>query len=336
MSNILCTGSAGFIGSHLADELISKGHRVLVMDDLSGGYRENVPDKAVFCPGSILDVALIEKLFHAYRFDYVCHLGAYAAEGLSHFIKNFNYQNNLIGSINLINASVNHGVKCFLFTSSMAVYGSGQVPFREDMNPEPEDSYGIAKLTVERELAITKRMFGMDYIVFRPHNVYGERQNIADKYRNVVGIFMNQLLKGEPMRIFGDGEQKRAFTYISDVIYYMAYALTDKRMYNQVFNVGAETPYTINELSVMVANAMGVFPQVEYLKTRDEVRLAYCDHEKIKSYGVSILPTPLKVGINAMAKWVKSHGARESKPFENIEIEKNLPPSWVKAKATFV
>src|SRR5204862_1825636 len=159
----------------------------------------------------------IDKLCGKYKFNNIYHLAAYAAEGLSHFIKCFNYTNNVVGSINLINAAVNHQVNCFVFTSSIAVYGAGQTPMTEDLTPVPEDPYGIAKLAVEQDLRVSHEMFGLDYVVFRPHNVYGERQNIGDRYRNVVGIFMNQLLKGEPMTVFGDGEQSRAFTHINDV-----------------------------------------------------------------------------------------------------------------------
>src|SRR5437016_153564 len=217
MPTSLVTGGAGFIGSHVADEALRLGHKVVVLDDLSGGFETNVPREAIFVRGSILDHDLIERLFDRYNFTYVYHLAAYAAEGLSHFIKRFNYSNNLIGSVNLINASVNYGVKRFVFTSSIAVYGAGQTPMTEEMTPLPEDSYGIAKLAVEKELKISHEMFGLDYVIFRPHNVYGERQNIGDRYRNVVGIFMNQLLRGEPMTIFGDGTQQRAFTHVSDL-----------------------------------------------------------------------------------------------------------------------
>src|ERR1700689_2348541 len=213
----LVTGGAGFMGSHVAETLLSMGHAVVVLDDLSGGFRGNVPGGAVFVEGSILDHDLIDRLFINHSFDYVYHLAAYAAEGLSHFIKRFNYNNNLIGSVNLVNSSVNHNVKCFVFTSSIAVYGAGQSPMSEDMSPVPEDSYGISKLAVEQELRVSHEMFALDYIIFRPHNVYGERQNIGDRYRNVVGIFMNQILRGEPMTIFGDGTQIRAFTHIDDV-----------------------------------------------------------------------------------------------------------------------
>jgi UDP-glucose 4-epimerase len=148
----------------------------------------------------------------------VYHLAAYAAGGLSHFIKSFNYRNNVVGSVNLINAAVNHDVDCFVFTSSIAVYGAGQVPMVESLRPEPEDSYGIAKYAVELELLASKRMFGLDYVIFRPHNAYGELQHIGDRYRNVLGIFINQIMNREPLSIFGDGTQTRAFTHVGDII----------------------------------------------------------------------------------------------------------------------
>ncbi|MCI0520595.1 MAG: NAD-dependent epimerase/dehydratase family protein, partial [Chloroflexi bacterium] len=218
MSKALVTGGAGFIGSHVAELLQRRGHEVLVLDDLSGGFEDNLTPGVDFVQGSINDEALIHRLFAEHGFTYVFHLAAYAAEGLSHFIKRFNYNNNLIGSVNLINAAVNHQVKCFVFTSSIAVYGaSPELPMTEATTPHPEDPYGIAKLAVEQELRVSKDMFGLDYVIFRPHNVYGERQNIGDKYRNVVGIFMNQILQGKPMTIFGDGSQTRAFSYIGDV-----------------------------------------------------------------------------------------------------------------------
>src|SRR5262249_39240882 len=146
MNSSLVTGGAGFIGSHVAEALVSEGHQVLVLDDLSGGFTENVPKGAVSYQGSILDVGLLRQIFTTHRVDYVFHLAAYAAEGLSHFIRHFNYQNNLIGSINLINAAVNHEVKCFVFTSSIAVYGRNQLPMTEEILPLPVDPYGVAKL----------------------------------------------------------------------------------------------------------------------------------------------------------------------------------------------
>jgi UDP-glucose 4-epimerase len=328
MSTMLVTGGAGFMGSHVAEHLLKAGHRVVVLDDLSGGFEENVPEKALFVKGSIMDHELINELFEEHRFDQVYHLAAYAAEGLSHFIKRFNYNNNLIGSVNLINASINYGVKTFVFTSSIAVYGAGQSPMSEDMIPVPEDSYGIAKLAVEQELRVSHEMFGLDYIIFRPHNVYGERQNIGDRYRNVVGIFMNQLLKGEPMTVFGDGTQQRAFTHIDDVAPIIAQSVEFAAARNTVFNVGADVPYTVNTLAEVVSSAMGKPCKKLHLDPRNEVKIAFSDHSKAERVFGTKEKTSLEKGINGMAEWVRQHGSRESSVFENIEVAKNMPPSW--------
>ena len=328
MPTSLVTGGAGFIGSHVADELLALGHKVVVLDDLSGGFEDNVPKESTFVRGSILDHELIDRLFDRHHFTYVYHLAAYAAEGLSHFIKRFNYQNNLIGSVNLINASINHKVKCFVFTSSIAVYGAGQSPMSEEMIPMPEDSYGIAKLAVERELKVSQEMFGLDFVIFRPHNVYGERQNIGDRYRNVVGIFMNQLMKGEAMSIFGDGTQQRAFTHIRDVAPIIAACVDFDAANNELFNVGADVPYTVNELAQVVADAMGKKREVIHLDPRNEVKIAFSDHSRAEKVFGKRNKTSLEAGIRTMAEWVKVHGARESSVFENIEIAKKLPKSW--------
>ncbi len=328
---VLVTGGAGFIGSHVAEHLVKAGRDVLVLDDLSGGFEENIPPRAMFVQGSILDHNLINALFAEHQFDHVYHLAAYAAEGLSHFIKRFNYNNNVVGSINLINAAINHGVQRFVFTSSIAVYGAGQSPMTEDMLPMPEDSYGIAKYAIEQELKISHEMFGLDYVIFRPHNVYGERQNIGDRYRNVVGIFMNQLLKGEAMTIFGDGEQQRAFTHISDVAPIIAESAEVQSAQNQIFNVGAEVPFTVNCLAKVIAQAMRVECRVKRLDPRNEVKLAFSDHSRAESVFGKRRKVTLDEGIARMAEWVKAHGARHSTTFSEIEIVKNLPPSWAAA-----
>ncbi|HWX19239.1 MAG TPA: NAD-dependent epimerase/dehydratase family protein [Candidatus Binatia bacterium] len=327
----LVTGGAGFIGSHVAEHLLGMGHRVVVLDDLSGGYQDNVPTGASFVEGSILDHGLVDALFQEHKFDHVYHLAAYAAEGLSHFIKRFNYQNNLIGSVNLINAAINYEAKSFVFTSSIAVYGAGQTPMSEEMVPVPEDSYGISKLAVEQELRVSHEMFGLDYVIFRPHNVYGERQNIADRYRNVVGIFMNQILKGEPLTIFGDGEQERAFTHINDVAPIIAESINFPAAQNQVFNVGADVPFSVNHLAKAVMMVMGLPGKVQHLEARKEVKFAFSDHSKAERVFDRRTKTSLEEGLRRMAAWVKSHGARTSGVFENIEVVKNLPPSWLKA-----
>jgi UDP-glucose 4-epimerase len=326
---ILVTGGAGFIGSHVVDNLVDK-YEVIVLDDLSGGFIENVNPKAEFIRGSICDTFLVNYLFETEKFDYVFHLAAYAAEGLSHFIKKFNYENNLLGSINLINASVNNNIKCFVFTSSIAVYGtSPELPMTELTLPNPEDSYGIAKLAIEQELKVCKEMFDLNYIIFRPHNVYGERQNIGDKYRNVVGIFMNQLLQNKPMTIFGEGNQKRAFSYIGDVAPIIAKSIEVPEAYNQIINIGADHPYTILELATVVAKAMNKVPNIKTMPARNEVLEAYSLHDKMKSLFGNREQYTLEEGLIRMAKWVKEHGSRNSQKFNDIEITKNFPKAWL-------
>ncbi len=330
LRNALVTGGAGFIGSHVVDELIKRDFNVFVLDDLSGGFQENVNSKANFIQGSINNVELVNQLVGKNKIDFIYHLAAYAAEGLSHFIKRFNYENNLIGSINLINAAINYNVKCFVFTSSIAVYGaSPQLPMTEETPPHPEDSYGIAKLAVEHELRTCKEMFDLDYIIFRPHNVYGERQNIGDKYRNVVGIFMNQILQGKPLSVFGDGEQTRAFSYIGDVAPLIAEAVGIPASFNQTFNIGADQPYSINQLTKAVIKAMGSDAEIAHLPARNEVIDAFSSHVKIEKVFGKRESTSLDKGLAAMAAWVKQHGARQSSKFENIEVEKNFPKAWI-------
>jgi UDP-glucose 4-epimerase len=330
MKNILVTGGAGFIGSHISEQLVQRGQAVTVLDDLSGGFKDNLVDGINFIHGSICDAELVKDIFKKYQFECVFHLAAYAAEGLSHFIKRFNYNNNLIGSINLINASINSGVRCFIFTSSIAVYGtSPELPMTEATSPHPEDSYGIAKLAVEQELRTCKEMFGLDYIIFRPHNVYGERQNIGDKYRNVVGIFMNQILQNKPMTIFGDGNQTRAFSYIGDIAPVIADSMDMPEAYCQIYNIGADQPYSVNQLAQAVARAMGIDPDIVHLPPRNEVLMAYSSHEKLRQvFGERQLHS-LEQGLFRMAGWVKQHGARKSQAFENIEVLKNFPKAWL-------
>jgi UDP-glucose 4-epimerase len=330
MSNILVTGGAGFIGSHVVEDLVNNGHRVIVLDDLSGGFTDNVVDGASLVEGSINNIDLVNGLFLQNEFEYVFHLAAYAAEGLSHFIKRFNYNNNLIGSVNLINASINHNIRCFVFTSSIAVYGSSpQLPMTEETTPHPEDPYGIAKLAVEQDLRTCKELFDLNYIIFRPHNVYGERQNIGDKYRNVVGIFMNQILQGKPMTVFGDGNQTRAFSYIKDVAPIIAQSIQNSDAYNQVFNIGADQPYSVNNLAGAVADAMGAEAKIVHLPPRKEVLDAYSSHDKVRRIFGEADTYTLSEGLSRMAAWVKIHGSRTSSKFEGIELKKNFPAAWI-------
>jgi UDP-glucose 4-epimerase len=328
MAKAIVTGAAGFIGSHVAHYLLKKEMEVVALDDLSGGFPENVPPGARFVKGSITNFSLLKQLFETERFDYVYHLAAYAAEGLSHFIRRFNYDNNLLGSVNLINLSVLYGVRCMVFTSSIAVYGSNQLPMSEDLTPQPEDPYGVAKYAVELDLRAAKHQFGLDAIIFRPHNVYGEHQNIGDKYRNVIGIFMNQILSGQPLSIFGDGTQTRAFTYIDDVAPIIAQSVWNPACYNEVFNIGGDQPYTVNDLARVVSEAMGARPEIKYLPARQEVMHAFSTHQKIRQYFDLPEPVSLPDGVSRMAKWVLKVGSRKTTDFAAIEIPFGLPEGW--------
>lgn len=327
----LVTGGAGFIGAHVVNELIEKNHTVVVLDDLSGGFEAFVHPSAIFIKGSIVDHVLLENIFNQYEFDYVYHLAAYAAEGLSHFIRRFNYTNNLIGSVNLINESIKHKIKCFVFTSSIAVYGGIDPPMCEDSIPEPEDPYGVAKFAVEKDLKTAHEMFGLNSVIFRPHNVYGEYQNIGDKYRNVVGIFMNQLMQGKSLSVFGDGKQTRAFSYIGDVAPYIANCVNVPEAYNEIFNIGADFEFTVNELAETVMAAMKMSSELRYLPARNEVVHAFADHSKIKRvFNIDDSQvTSLNEGIMKMAEWAKETGIQKSNKFENIEITDKLPSFWL-------
>jgi UDP-glucose 4-epimerase len=329
---VLVTGAAGFIGSHLIRTLNNElEFNVIALDDLSGGFEDNIPEEITFVKGSINDTQLLASLFEKYKFNYVYHLAAYAAEGLSHFIRRFNYTNNLIGSTNLINESIKNNVECFVFTSSIAVYGEGQVPMKEEMTPCPEDPYGIAKYAVELDLENAHKMFGLNYVIFRPHNVYGEFQNIGDKYRNVVGIFMNQIMQNKPLSIFGNGEQQRAFSYVGDIINPIATAPDNPKALNKIFNIGADTPFTVLQLAKEVCEIMEVPNHpINFLEARNEVEIAYSNHSNLHAAFGKSTSTLLTDGLTKMYNWVKTVGARTSPPFKNIEIKKNLPAFWLK------
>ncbi|MEZ6063174.1 MAG: NAD-dependent epimerase/dehydratase family protein [Planctomycetaceae bacterium] len=335
---VLITGGAGFLGSHVVRGMLNDeryaGLKLLVLDDLSGGFLQNIPDSPCieFVQGSILDDAAVDRIFREHTIRFVFHLAAYAAEGLSHFIRRFNYSNNLIGSVNLINASVRHQVERFVFTSSIAVYGSAQVPMTEATVPEPEDPYGISKLAVEMDLKAAERMFGLPFTIFRPHNVYGEFQNIGDRYRNVVGIFMNRILQNLSLPVFGDGSQQRAFSYVGDLIPAIIGSPFVAASRNAVFNVGASTPVSVKDLAEIVSREFGVTPNLEFLPPRNEVQIAWSDHSRCDEVFGAVPETSLADGIRRMATWVRSVGARRSQSFDNIEITDGLPPSWQPAE----
>jgi UDP-glucose 4-epimerase len=198
----------------------------------------------------------------------------------------------------------------------------------EDMTPKPEDPYGIAKYAVELDLESAHRLFGLNSIIFRPHNVYGENQNVGDRYRNVIGIFMNQIMNNKSLTVFGDGEQSRAFSYIDDVAPIIANSVNVKEAYNNVFNIGADSPSSVNKLITIIAKEFNVEPSITYCEARNEVTHAYCSHEKLNEIFPNQKQTDIETGIRRMAAWAKIAGAQQSNVFSNIEILENLPPIW--------
>jgi UDP-glucose 4-epimerase len=329
----IVTGGAGFIGSHVAERLVRAGHEVLVLDDLSGGFRENVPEGARFVQGSVTDN--LDSLFTAFRPDAVYHLAAYAAEGLSHHIPVFNYTNNIVGTASVLGSACRAGVGHFVFTSSIAVYGhpESDKPFDEDTPTHPVDPYGIAKLACEQHIRACVEYFGGPaYTIFRPHNVFGPRQNISDPYRNVVGIFMARAMEGRAMPVFGDGTQTRSFSYIDGVAEAIAQAPANPAARNLTVNIGADEPMSVRELARQIAATMGVPDRVEFLPERQEVKHAHCDHalaHRAFSKALSSTSVDIAEGLKRMAAQVRD--AAIPAPTEcpaPIELWPKLPPSW--------
>lgn len=330
---VLVTGGAGFIGSHVVDCLVEQGYEVTILDDLSGGLKENVNARAKFVQGSITDQRLVNSVMVGVGIVY--HLAAYAAEGLSHFVRRFNYANNLLGSVNLINAAIKNKVECFVFTSSMAIYGKGNPPFKEEDTPKPEDPYGISKYAVEMDLKVAHEMFGLNYIIIRPHNVYGERQFLGDPYRNVIGVFMNRIMQGQAPLIYGDGEQTRAFSYIADIAPCIAKAPFFKEAYQEIINLGAGKPYTLNELASEVAKVMASEINPIHAPPRYEVKHAHCTTDKSERILGFKDTVSLHEGLSRMAQWAKKRGPMTPIIWEDYEVVHKLPDFWVNLKNDF-
>jgi UDP-glucose 4-epimerase len=199
----------------------------------------------------------------------------------------------------------------------------------EETTPQPEDPYGIAKYAVELDLAESQAMFGLPYVIFRPHNVYGERQNLSDTYRNVIGIFIRRAMQGLPLTIFGDGEQTRAFTHVDDVAPILARCVERPAAYNQVFNIGADERCSVNQIAQLVTAALDRPCQITHLPQRHEVLHAYASHTRVQTYfGDLQRHIGLEQGIRRMAVWAQTLEPDVSKPFAGIEVRKRLPPSW--------
>lgn len=319
---ILVTGGAGFMGSWLVDELISRGHEVINVDNLLGGSIRNVNPKCRFIEMDLRDRRKVEKVSE--DMDIVFHLASYAAEGQSFFSPIQINDLNITPMNNLLVAAVNNDVEKFIFTSSMAVYGDQEPPFREDMPRKPVDPYGCAKAYCERMLEIFSKTFGLKYTITRPHNVYGPRQNILDPYRNVLMIWINRVMRGKPPLIYGDGEQMRAFSYIEDVTPALANTAFREETDGEIINMGSEEIVTINKACQTVLEAMGSKLEPVHVEERPgEVKRAYCSVRKSeKLLGYETRDT-LRSNLIKMVKWAKKIGPREPTYILPIEIEKN-------------
>jgi len=331
MSNILITGVAGLLGSRLADYLVENypEHTIIGVDDLSGGYRENINEKVIFgyCNVTYRKKTL-EEIFENCKIDYVYHFAAYAAEGLSPFIRNFNYTNNLIATTNIVNNCIKYDVKRLIFTSTLAVYGHGNGGiFSEDQIPKPIDPYGVAKYACEMDIQIAGEQHGLDWCIIRPHNVYGRKQNIWDKYRNVLGIWMYQHLNNEPMTIFGDGEQSRAFSCIDDIVAPLWNAAILPETSKQIINLGGIEEFTINEANSILRNVVGG-AKVVYKEARHEVKRSIPTYEK----SVELLDFKHKVdlytGLVDMWEWAQQQPKRDRFVWPSYELDKGIYSFW--------
>jgi UDP-glucose 4-epimerase len=328
---ILITGVAGLLGSRLADYIIENqpDTHIVGIDDLSGGYAENVNSKVELWTMNLVN-GNIRECFERHQFDYVYHFAAYAAEGLSPFIRSYNYQNNLVATSRIINECIKHDVKRLVFTSTMAVYGHGYGDiFDESQLPAPVDPYGIAKYACEMDIKVAGEQHGLDWCIIRPHNVYGINQNIWDKYRNVLGIWMYQHMNGEAMTIFGDGEQKRAFSYVDDCLEGLWKASQQENCSKQIINLGGTKHYTINEANAVLKQVIKDGETV-YKEQRHEVKNAYPTWQK----SVELLgyedKTSLYDGLTKMWEWAKQQPKRERFVWDNYELDKGIYSFWKK------
>ena len=329
---ILITGVAGLLGSRLASFILENTkHKVIGIDDLSGGYIENIPEGIDFYKFNLTDLHAVDGLFQNVKPDIIYHFAAYAAEGLSPFIRKYNYENNLIASTNLITCSIKHDIKRFVFASSMSVYGNKyKPPFHEDLQQCPIDPYGVAKFSVEQDLKIAFEQHGLKYTIVRPHNFYGQNQNIWDKYRNVLGIWMYQIINDMQPTIFGDGEQVRAFSYVDDSLIPFWNASQKDECIGEIINLGGIKEHTINEACNTLIKVTGTKLKPLYLEERHEAKHAWSTWDK----SVNLLDFQHKIdleeGLTKMWKWALTQPNRERFVWSKYELEKGIYEFWKK------
>jgi UDP-glucose 4-epimerase len=330
---ILITGVAGLIGSRLADWVDSniENCEIIGIDDLSGGYMENINPNVIFYNVNLVSQTdKLSEIFSRHNPEYIFHFAAYAAEGLSPFIRTYNYDNNLRATASIVNESIKNNIKRIIFTSTLAVYGHGNGGvFDESQTPKPIDPYGVAKYACEMDIQIAGNQHNLDWCIIRPHNVYGVKQNIWDKYRNVLGIWMYQYMNGEDLTIFGDGNQTRAFSYIDDILEPLWKSAILPAASKQIINLGGIDEYSINEANYILRKIMGGGETV-YKETRHEVKHSIPTWKK----SVEILgfkhETDLERGLTNMWEWVKKQPKRERFIWPSYEIDRGIYSYWKK------
>ena len=328
MKSVVITGVAGLLGSRLAKWIVENKpeYKVIGIDNLSGGYEEHIDSRVIFYKADLASDDL-NGIFSSHQVEYVYHFSAYAAEGLSPFIRRYNYTNNVVATANVINACITHDVKRIVFTSSMAVYGEGKPPFNENDLPKPVDPYGIAKYACEMDVQVAGEQHGLDWCIIRPHNVYGCNQNIWDRYRNVLGIWIYQKLNGQPITIYGDGSQKRSFSYIDDCLLPLWNAAEAPQASKQIINLGSKKEYSILSAAGILQEIVGG-AEIRFLDKRHEVHVAYSTHEKSEILLGYKDITELPKGLATMWEWAQKQPKRNQFVWPKYELEKGLYQFW--------
>lgn len=332
---VLITGAAGFMGSHVAAGMVAAGHEVVGLDDLSGGFRRNLLPEVKFHRVDLRDAEETARVVKENAPDLLCHLAANAREGASQFQPRDVCGRNLMAYMNVLVPALQCDVKKVVLYSSMAVYGDQEAPFDETMPRRPVDVYGVNKTAMEATTEILADVHGFSHTIIRPHNVFGERQSLQDKFRNVVGIFMNRIMRGEPLYVYGDGEQRRAFSYIGDSLPALLRAAEPRAdLDGEHINVGGKGPVTVNELAKMVAAEFGVEPEVVHLPDRPrEVKDAYCTWRKSEELLGYEEQFGVREGVRRMAEWARTLGPQPwtEEPLE-LPSEK-APKIWLAANS---
>ena len=331
IKRVLVTGAAGFLGSHLCDELVKLGHEVIGVDNMIGGYDDNVSKKIKFYKYDCCD---LEKMNTVMKdVDVLYHCAATAHEGLSVFSPYEIGKNNFLASVSVFSAAISNKVKRIIFCSSMARYGSQKTPFKESMIAQPVDPYGISKVAAEDVLKNLCDLNKIEWVIAVPHNIIGPRQKYDDPFRNVVSIMINRMLQKLPPIIYGDGEQKRCFSYIDDCLSCLVPMLDQKDLNKEVINIGPDEEFvTINKISQICSNVTGINLSPVYKKDRPrEVKHATCSADKARKLLNYKTKTDLITGITRTFEYIKNRG---SKPFNyhiDIEIKNELTPdTWLK------